>query len=225
MRVGVISDVHANLVALEAVLDDMPAVDTLVCVGDVVGYNPWPAACVELVRENADTTVIGNHDRTLSTPERYRSHRQAHAGLELAAERVSAEQFEWVISRPRTTTVADGRFELVHSHPDEMRRGTYVYPDDFSELGEYVEDIDVLALGHTHVQGSQTVEGTLVLNPGSVGQPRDDDPRAAYAVVDLGSNTPTADLQRVEYDVERVQDACAEAGLPEETGERLADGE
>jgi putative phosphoesterase len=72
MRIGLISDVHGNLPALETVLSDMPNVDTVVCVGDVIGYNPWPRECLERVRDEASVTVQGNHDRTVRTPEKYR---------------------------------------------------------------------------------------------------------------------------------------------------------
>src|SRR6056297_3432373 len=112
MKVGLISDVHANLPALEAVLDDMPAVDRIVCAGDVIGYNPWPAECVERVRDVAAMTVRGNHDRTVETPERYRANRMAEAGLEHAKESLSADQRAWLDGLPRAETFAGDRFLL-----------------------------------------------------------------------------------------------------------------
>ena len=222
MKLGVISDVHANRVALGAVLDDMPEVDEMVCVGDVVGYNPWPEECVEAVRELCSSVVRGNHDRNVDTPARYQANRMAHAGLELASEQLSAEQKEWVRSLPRSVEVADGRILVVHDHPEHVDR--YVRPPDFTRMRPYLDEYDALLLGHTHVQHEATVDGRLVLNPGSVGQPRDGDPRAAYAVVETDGETPTAALHRVEYDVERVQAAIREAGLPERTADRLAEG-
>jgi putative phosphoesterase len=223
VKLGVISDVHANRVALEAVLEDMPAVDELVCVGDVVGYNPWPAECVERVREGCSAVVRGNHDRNVDSPARYRANRMAHAGLELAAERLSADQRAWVSSLPRSVDVADGRLLMVHDHPEHVDR--YVRPPDFTRMRPYLEEYDGLLLGHTHVQHQATVDGRLVLNPGSVGQPRDGDPRAAYAVVDTVPDPPEAKLHRVEYDVERVQAAVRAQGLPERTADRLERGE
>ena len=222
MKLGVISDVHANRVALGAVLDDMPAVDEMVCVGDVVGYNPWPGECVEAVRELCSSVVRGNHDRNVDTPARYRANRMAHAGLELASERLSSEQKEWVRSLPRSVDVGDGRVLMVHDHPEHVDR--YVRPPDFTRMRPYLDEYDALLLGHTHVQHEATVDGRLVLNPGSVGQPRDGDPRAAYAVVDTETEPMTAELHRVEYDVERVQAAIRNEGLPERTADRLAEG-
>jgi putative phosphoesterase len=231
MRIGLISDVHANLVALEAVLADMPTVDEVICAGDVVGYNPWPAECVDRVRDVAATTVKGNHDRNVGTPERYRANHMAHAGLVHAGEQLSTEQRRWLDGLPERETWLDGRLLLVHSHPDPAQRGMYVYPKDFPRLVEHLDDHDALVLGHTHVQHEATVDGTLMVNPGSVGQPRDGDPRAGYAVLDVdaagggnGASDLSVDLRRVDYDVDRVREAVEEADLPEQTGSRLALG-
>jgi putative phosphoesterase len=222
MRLGIISDVHANRVALEAVLDDMPPVDDLVCVGDIVGYNPWPAECVEIVRERCARVVEGNHDRNVTTPSRYSANRMAHAGLELASQRLSAEAKAWLRSLPRSVDLADGRLLMVHDHPEHVDR--YVRPAQFPDVRPYLDEYEGCLLGHTHVQGEATVDGRLICNPGSVGQPRDGDPRAAYALLDLDRSPPAADLRRVAYDVERVQDAIRAAGLPGRTAERLGDG-
>ncbi|PSQ00498.1 metallophosphoesterase [Halobacteriales archaeon QS_4_70_19] len=219
MRIGVISDIHANLVALEAVLDDMPPVDRLACAGDVIGYNPWPAECVERVRERCAVTVRGNHDRNADTPNTYSMNRMAHEGLKLASERLSEAQRRWLRDLPRTADLTENGVLLVHDHPEHVDQ--YVRPHSFPQLRPYLDDYEACILGHTHVQHEATVDGRLILNPGSVGQPRDEDPRAAYAVVDTAPSPMVAHLHRVEYDVAVVQEACREAGLPERTAERL----
>jgi len=220
MRIGLISDVHGNLPALETVLSDMPDVDTIVCVGDVIGYNPWPAACVERVRDVASVTVQGNHDRTVRTPETYRGNQMAYAGLEYALEELSEDQLTWLDSLPRKATVGDDRFMIVHDHPEIQDR--YVMPHMFSSLWSYVEEYDGLALGHTHVQHKEVDGGRVLVNPGSVGQPRDEDQRAAYAVLD--TETVSVDLHRVNYDIDRVINKVEEVGLPKRVGTRLLDG-
>ncbi|WP_254546202.1 metallophosphoesterase family protein [Halomarina pelagica] len=220
MEIGVISDVHANAVALEAVLSDMPAVEAVVCVGDVVGYGPHPRACVERVRETAAHVVQGNHDRSVATPAAYRHNEMAYEGLRYARERLDDDQRAWLAALPEGATCCDGRVRLVHDHPTERDR--YVYPDEFGALSPHLGDERALLLGHTHVQHDEYVDGTLVVNPGSVGQPRDGDPRAAYAVLDVDG--PSVEQRRVPYDVERVRAAVETAGLPERTGARLALG-
>jgi putative phosphoesterase len=218
MNVGVISDVHGNRVALDAVLDAMPPVDALVCAGDVVGYNPWHADCVETVRSREVPTVMGNHDRAVASGSNFAFNSMASAGVKHAREQLRDDQLEWLSGLPATRTVLDGRVKLVHGHPDDPDR--YTYPKEFSPrmFGEE----DVLVTGHTHVQGHEVFEEGVIMNPGSVGQPRDGDPRAAFAVVDLDG--PTVAEHRVEYDVERVVEAVEDAGLPARIGTRLRDG-
>ncbi|WP_436346258.1 metallophosphoesterase family protein [Natronorubrum sp. FCH18a] len=222
MKVGLISDVHGNRVALEAVLEDMPPVDRLLCAGDVVGYNPWPAACVDELRERDVPTVMGNHDAAVVGDAPFRFNGMARAGVEHARAQLSDEQRAWLESLPDERLACDGRVKLVHGHPDDPDRYTrYTYPREFSP--RLLEDEDVLVLGHTHVQGVEQFAEGIVLNPGSVGQPRDGDPRAGYAVVDL--EALTVETRRVEYDIEAVQEAVREAGLPDRIGTRLARGE
>ncbi|MFW6449300.1 MAG: metallophosphoesterase family protein [Halobacteriota archaeon] len=218
MRVGLISDLHGNLPALEAVLEDMPPVDAMLCAGDVVGYYPWPGACVDEMRDRDVPTVMGNHDRatTGATPFAFRG--SAQAGIAYAKEHLDAEQLAWLRALPDDRVELDGRVRVVHGHPLDPDR--YTYPEEVSPA--ILMDEPVLVLGHTHVQFERAVDGGLVVNPGSVGQPRDDDPRAAYAVLD--PEALEVQLHRVSYDIERTQAAVHEAGLPASLASRLAVG-
>lgn len=220
MRVGLVSDVHSNRVALDAVLADMPAVDALVCAGDVVGYNPWPQACLEVVQDRARATVQGNHDRMVAAGQASMVNSMAKAGIEHAVEELSHDQLEWLADLPRFATCFDDRVKLVHDHPDPDRRDHYTQPAEFSPglLGEE----DVLVLGHTHIQHHEQYDDGIVVNPGSVGQPRDRDPDAAYAVLDLDALSVTE--HRVAYDIDAVVDEVRSVGLPERIGTRLRDG-
>ena len=218
MRIAVVSDIHSNLVALEAVLEDLPPVDGIVCAGDTVGYNPWPAACLDAVRDRAVPTVMGNHDRAVATETRFRFNSMAGAGVEHARERLDDDAVAWLAALPDTRTAFDGRVKLVHGHPDDPDR--YTYPEEFSAA--MLGDEDVLVLGHTHVQAHETFEEGIVLNPGSVGQPRDGDPRAAYALLDL--DDLAVEERRVAYDIDAVVAAVRDADLPDRIGERLYDG-
>lgn len=218
MRVGVISDIHANRVALDAVFEDMPKVDAVICAGDVVGYNPWPSECVDAMREREIPTIMGNHDRSVVTGTGYPGNRMADAGVHHAIDELDDDQTAWLRSLPEERTCFDGRMKIVHGHPDDPNR--YTYPGLFSE--NLLDEEDVLVMGHTHVQHHETYDEGVVMNPGSVGQPRDGDPRAAYAIVDL--DDLTVEERRVDYDIDAVIEAIEEAGLPKDTGKRLRKG-
>lgn len=221
MRVGLISDVHANKIALDRVLEDMPPVEELVCAGDVIGYNPWPRDCLELIRAECDVVVQGNHDRTVDTPAAYSANRMAYEGLIHAKTELSADQLEWLADLPLQASAADGRLKIVHTHPPGS--GRYVRPPGFSSLRERIDDHEGVVLGHTHIQGQEAFPTGFVVNPGSVGQPRDSDPKAAYAVYDTQKGE--LNLHRVSYDIEAVRDAVNETTIPERTGTRLLDGQ
>ncbi|MCU4744208.1 metallophosphoesterase family protein [Natronoglomus mannanivorans] len=221
MKIGLLSDIHANLPALEAVLDDMPDVDRIVCAGDVIGYNLWPAECLEIIRETADITVMGNHDRTVETPHQYSANRMAEAGLEHAKRELTSEQLDWLRNLPRKASFADDRFVLVHDHPSIQDR--YVYPAEFANLRRYLDDFDGIVLGHTHVQHKALIDDRWVVNPGSVGQPRDGDNRAAYATLDTDDSS--VNLRRVSYDIDHVIACFEESVLPMKTATRLLSGE
>ncbi|TKR25778.1 metallophosphoesterase family protein [Natronomonas salsuginis] len=218
MLVGVLSDIHANRIALDAVLDDMPDVDAMVCAGDVVGYNPWPAECVDEMRSHDVPTVMGNHDRAVVTETGFGGNGMADAGVRYALDVLDDDRIEWLAGLPESRYCFDGRVRIVHGHPDDPNR--YTYPSLFSArlLGEE----DVLIMGHTHVQAHERFDEGIVLNPGSVGQPRDGEPTAAYALVDLEAMTVSE--RRVEYDIESVIEEIEAVGLPEATGARLRKG-
>ncbi|WP_255198331.1 metallophosphoesterase family protein [Halorarius litoreus] len=218
MLVGVISDIHANKPALDAVFEDMPDVDALVCAGDVVGYNPWPAEAVDAMRDRDVPTVMGNHDRAVVTDTGFSFNSMAGAGVRYASDQLRDAQLEWLRGLPTERTAFAGRVKIVHGHPDDPDR--YTYPGLFAP--EMLDDEDVLVMGHTHVQGHEVFDEGIVMNPGSVGQPRDGDPDAAYALLDL--DAMTVEERRVAYDVEAVVEAVRAAGLPEEIGTRLRKG-
>jgi diadenosine tetraphosphatase ApaH/serine/threonine PP2A family protein phosphatase len=222
MTVALLSDVHANLVALEAVLRDLPAVEAVWVMGDTVGYGPDPADTLALLRQHGARLVAGNHDRAVGTGE----------GLELfnpaareAADRhrswLGHEDLDLLAALPLTLEPA-GSYQICHGSPRDP-------------LWEYVFDARVAAaalvstrasrccVGHTHVPARfVTGDGKILINPGSVGQPRDGDHRAAYALLDVA--TADVEFRRVEYDVPKVQRRMRDLGLPEILAERLQYG-
>lgn len=248
MRFGVIADIHGNLPALAAVCQAMGPVDGLLCAGDIVGYNPWPAACLNRVRELEAVTVQGNHDHAVASDGGQGFNSMAKAGVDYARHQLDEAAIEWLASLPTEQFVADGRIHMVHGHPDDPDR--YTYPADFSAT-MLADGVDVVIVGHTHIQEYRRFEEGIVLNPGSVGQPRDGDPRAAFAVVEIDENENenedknknedsdtranrnkkdhrnhrvTVDCHRVEYDIDWVIEAVEDAGLPSRIGRRLHSG-
>ncbi len=218
MRIAALSDIHSNLPALEAVFDDMPAVDAMVCAGDVIGYYTWPGACVDMVMERSIPTVMGNHDRELVSDTPFRFHGSARAGLEFADRELNEHQRSWLASLPDDRVEFNGLIRIVHGHPRNPDR--YTYPEEVSPA--ILDDEPILVLGHTHLQFHRRLDTGLVLNPGSVGQPRDGDPRAAYAIID--TDEMAVEERRVEYDISKTQRAIRQHDLPASLAERLAEG-
>ena len=221
MRLGVISDIHGNLPALESVDAAMPPVDAVICAGDVVGYNPWPADCLEYVRKREVPTVRGNHDRAVAVDGGAHFNGMAKAGVAYARDQLNEDRLKWLESLPTERFLADGRIHMVHGHPDDPDRNTY--PRSFSP-SMLAEGVDLLVVGHTHIQATKEFSEGVVLNPGSVGQPRDGEPTAAFAVVELDESGVDVELKRVKYDIDRVIEAVDEAGLPKRIGTRLRSG-
>lgn len=218
MRVGLLADIHANKPALDAVLAAMPDVDALACAGDVIGYNPWPGACIDTLRTREIPTIKGNHDRMLVTGQNFWGNDMASAGIDHARRTLTTAQTEWLAARPDACTLFDNQVRVVHGHPDNPDR--YTYPEEFTP--SLLDETPVLVMGHTHIQHHERYPEGIIVNPGSVGQPRDGDPRAAYATLDL--DALTVEEHRVPYDIEEVRDAIEAADLPPGTGTRLLKG-
>lgn len=242
MRIAVLSDIHANLAALDAVLADAGPVDAIWQLGDIVGYGPEPDAVVERLRGIGATGVRGNHDAAAcGGPEIEWFNPDARRAMEWTRRAVSASTVEWLASLP--TLLTNGDAELVHgSHRDplwEYVMSERVARDNVALLGE---GIALGFHGHTHMPVAyvdddgdrlRTVRGRpdtklelgarrALVNPGSVGQPRDGDPRASYLVWEPEARRVT--WHRVGYDIGAVQAAMREARLPASLTARLAVG-
>ena len=239
MRVGVISDIHGNLHALEAVLLALEdeALDEVWCLGDVVGYGPRPNRCCALVRQRADLCLIGNHDLgALGRIDLDDFSSDAAFSARWTASVLTDESrryLEWL-----HPTGANGGVELFHASPRDPV-WEYVLSSEVARASLAATSGSVVLVGHSHVAlsfalqdgdlaGGLAPEGTEIdlgdgkrwlLNPGSVGQPRDRDPRAAYLVLDLEARR--ALFRRVEYPIERTQTEIRERGLPEPLAGRL----
>lgn len=231
MRLALISDVHANLQALDAVLAeiDRRGADAVVCLGDTVGYGANAQTCLDLVRSRSAVVVRGNHDEAVATGDVTYLPRDGQAAAELHARQLSADDRAWLGALPLETT-----FEgctLVHATPQTPERWLRV--DSYQVSHEQFNHFStpLCFAGHTHVPavlgerlGQFTVRpgGRFFVNVGSVGQPRDGNPRAAFGVLD--TDTLHYELVRVPYHVDAAAQAILDAGLPRRLADRLRVG-
>jgi diadenosine tetraphosphatase ApaH/serine/threonine PP2A family protein phosphatase len=239
VRVAVVSDIHGNLHALEAVLESiaLEAPDELWCLGDLVGYGPRPNRCCAVVAERADACLIGNHDlAVLGRIDVEAFAEDAAASARWTASVLEPERRAFLEQLPPSAERAG--VGLFHASPRDPV-WEYVLSPGVALAGLAEAEQDLVLVGHSHVALSFGLgDGRLVtapagtevelagdrrlLNPGSVGQPRDGDPRAAWLLLDLGAGR--AAFRRVPYDVERTQAEIRERGLPEALAVRLAHG-
>lgn len=246
MRYALISDIHANLPALEAVLDDIarrPAIDAVYHLGDLVGYAPWPNEVVALLREVGIQGVAGNYDSTVAADYKhcgckYEDPRQealSHLSYEWTRAHCSAETKRFLGRLPFRLDLRPGGGHssgptviLVHGAPTlNTLYWTEDRPDSFcSKMAQIAGACagDVLCFGHTHKPWHREVEGVHFLNTGSVGRPKDGDWRAGYAILEVGEGEPRVEFVRVAYELERTVEAIRDSELPDDFVEYLAAG-
>ncbi|MFH1821308.1 MAG: metallophosphoesterase family protein [Methanobacteriota archaeon] len=224
MKIGLVSDIHSNLAAFKAVLKDMPKVDKIICVGDLVGYAAEPNEVVKLARSKGIKSVMGNHDHAAVTKDVRGFNDRAAAAAIWTSNKLSAENKNYLASLPTHLKLKLGGQELyfVHGSPRDPLN-EYIFPDfsnrDMAKVTKGVE-ADIIVLGHTHIPMKYTILGKNIINPGGVGQPRDRDPRASYAVVNFDKGVEIR-FWRVEYDIEATAEKIKSSNLPEELATRL----
>jgi len=241
MRILVISDIHANLTALEAVLADAGTYDKVICLGDLVGYGPDPNECVDLIHRLPNMTcLLGNHDAaSLGQIDLNNFNHEAKLSSEWARDVLTEENKNILSSLPETIIIDD--IFLAHGSP---RNPVWEYMLDahIAAINFRFFDTQLCFVGHTHLPIGYFLNGDLqllewklfkmdapvhieeraILNPGSVGQPRDHDPRAAYAI--YHSEKKLWEPRRIHYDITSVQQRIQKAGLPVRHATRLEQG-
>ena len=222
MRILLLADIHANWHALQAVQEPH---DVCVCLGDLVDYGLEPAPCISWVRRHAHFIVRGNHDHAVAQDVRVngRTGFKYLTGVTrpITKERLADDDIRFLSRLPltRTVTLGNTRFLFVHATPrDPMDEYAPADPEFWARRLVDI-DADVICVGHTHQQYVLEVGGKLVVNPGSVGQPRDGDPRAAYAVIEDNR----VDQKRVDYPIEETVRVTLDSSLPEDAKVMLAD--
>ncbi len=246
MRYAIISDIHSNLEALQAVLKTIQkeGTDKIVCLGDIVGYGPNPNECIELVQQQCDIIITGNHDfACIKDTELYYFNQYAARAIEWTVTVLSKENLDYLVSLPFVDRIEN--YVLVHSSPFEPQSWDYILSKDdavfnFSQFDKYDK---ICFIGHSHhpiiyieksennklsysyktVANLQLEENErYIINVGSVGQPRDGNPDSAFGIID--TSTQTYQLKRVRYEVRKTHQKMISAGLPSFLAERLLIG-
>jgi predicted phosphodiesterase len=246
MRYALISDIHANIPALDAVLADIRQrgnVDATYHLGDLVGYGPWPNETVRALRDSAITGIAGNYDSTVAS-------QYKHCGCkyeDARQEELSHLSFVWTLAhtsdetkqflgalpfridlRPLGGHTSGPTITLIHGN--QVLNTVYVYEDRSDDfLTKMAESVgarsgDVVCFGHTHKPWHRVVGGVHFVNTGSVGRPKDGDPRAGYVLLDVKDGVPRMEFVRVEYDVERAARGILESELPDDFAAFLRTG-
>jgi predicted phosphodiesterase len=245
MKYALLSDVHANLPALEAVLRDVDKqhVDAIYHLGDLIGYAPWPNEVVSLLQQRRISGIAGNYDSTVATDYKHCGCRAdspheeelSHISYEWTCQHVSPATKSYLASlpfridiRPFGGHVAGPTIVLIHGN--QTLNTVYVTEDrsdDFltkMAVGVGASAGDVISFGHTHKPWQRVVSSIRFVNTGSVGRPKDGDPRACYAIVTADRAQLTAEFVRVSYDVEKVAREIINSGLPGEFADVIRTG-
>jgi len=213
VRLGCLSDIHGNLPALQAVLAAMPAVDGLVCAGDVVGYYPDVNEVCIMLRQAGAYVIRGNHDAyVIDELVPALNHRAAYR-TDWTRERLSPENYAWLSALPVELRFRFGVTDLVVRHASPWDEETYLYPDSPRLAELFLPEGQIHLFGHTHRPLWRKTGLGWVLNPGSVGQPRDYNPAPAFAILD--TETRQAALCRATYDVAGYQERLRNLGWDE----------
>ncbi len=231
MRIAIISDIHSNLEALNAVLRDIGKVTNIYCVGDLVGYGPDPNKVIEILETLGIKSVMGNHDHVTITNSPVGFNELAAEAIHWSHRTISKENMKLLASLPEHLLVQyeDLSIYLVHGSPRDPLN-EYIVPNTPEDLlVQFLSQTkaDLLIMGHTHLPfyaDFKEQNRGVVLNPGSAGQPRDRDPRASYSIIEYENEKIDISIKRVDYDIEKVSEKIRKADLPELLAERLFHG-
>ncbi len=242
MRYAIISDIHGNLQALQALLADIKkrSVDTIVCLGDIVGYYPNPQKCIDLIKKHVDLCVAGNHD--YAAIEKINTSNftfYAFAAMEWTKQNISDKDRQYLASLP--LSVEQEQMLFTHASPARLGQWSYVFPDNEEAVVDAFNNLNhkLCFIGHTHwpsimvkkqdritinTDSSIKVKDncTYLINVGSIGQPRDFDRRSCYAIYD--TRTVKLSLIRVKYNFKATQRRIKDCRLPLFLAERLEKG-
>ena len=236
MRIAIISDIHSNIQALEAVFEDIDArgIDRIICAGDLVGYAPFPNEVIEQIKSRNIPTVMGNYDdgvgflRFICGCDYKDENAQAlgEASILWTKQNTLPENLEFLRSLPHQLVIEAGRHKVMVVHGSPRRLNEYLHQDVEESFLEEIfaeTNVTILVCGHTHIPEHRTVSGRHLINGGSVGKPKDGDPRACYVILEFTQEVEV-EFVRVAYDVEATALAIEKSGLPNKFAQMLRKG-
>ncbi|MFN2147992.1 MAG: metallophosphoesterase family protein [Anaerolineales bacterium] len=236
MKLAFFSDIHANIHALQAVWNDIEAQapDAVYCLGDLVGYGAYPNEVIDFLRQRQVPTLMGNYDEGVGFDMddcgcAYREPEQealGHQSLLWTREQTRAENKAYLRSLPLQIRLEEHRPSMLLVHGSPRRINEYLFEDrpeaSFERLAK-LAGTQVLLFGHTHIPYQKAIHGTLFVNTGSVGKPKDGDSRAGYVLLSTGPR-PGVEFRRVEYDLQAAAGGIRSSGLPVEFARQLESG-
>ena len=224
MRLAIIADIHSNVVALQTILDDIQkeGADQILCAGDIVGYGPRPDEAVTLLKKANVRSIKGNHDRAATLRDSSNMNLQAQDAIWWTIDHIKKETFDYLSELPANDRITLEGLRIGIYHGSPRHDDEYIYEEAAEEELLQEARSELLILGHTHIPYVVVLDSGTIVNPGSVGQPRDGDPRASYVLYD--HRLRRFDVRRLEYDIKAVAQDMNEKGLPEFLSMRLFSG-
>jgi putative phosphoesterase len=224
VRYAIISDIHSNIHALEKVLQDIDdqGADVIICAGDLVGYGPFPNEVVDALKDRRAICIAGNHDRAVVNLDAFNMNPLAAKAVFWTAKRISEASTDYLKRLRPSTRLNLGGTSAAMFHGSPRMDDEYVFEEDANAGLLQIAKAEIVISGHTHVPYVKKLPQGILVNPGSVGQPRDGDPRASYLLFEEREREFA--LRRIEYPTKEAASAVRSAGLPEFLGERLLSG-
>jgi putative phosphoesterase len=244
LKIAIFSDIHGNLEALNTVVSDIKSIadlDLIVCLGDIVGYYPHPEECIEIVQKTCDIIIQGNHDASVVSRNFEKELKKftniAAISLSWTRDKLlksnNADNYNFLKKLPKKKEkpIGNKKVLFVHGTPDKTWE-YFLYPywlsapleEQKNRLDEWLEKWELIAMGHSHWAFQYENNKRMVINPGSVGQPRDDNPKSSYALVEVTKTRIKAENIRIEYDIEKTCEAVLEAKLDKSLCDRIVQG-
>ncbi|MBF8983208.1 metallophosphoesterase family protein [Lutibacter sp. B2] len=235
MKIAIITDIHSNIFALEAVLKDIEnkGIDMIYCLGDLVGYGPFPNEVIHLIKEKNISTIQGNYDQSVGEGLfacgcDYKDDKVMALGtksLYWSQENTTDENKKWLKELPKKIEfeVKGQKILLVHGSPRKNNEYLYENSKELEEIANII-DADIMVCGHTHKPFHKQVKGIHMINSGSVGKPKHGNPNATYMIIDVNIDDIKTKMVEVEYDYEKMAKAIEDSEIPSEFADKIRKG-